>query len=74
MTSGRGVPKSARALWASSGERMSTLLDFEKPILELEGKVKELRSLADVSELDIAEEIARLAMRIVRTSRTIRKP
>ena len=26
---------------------MSTLLDFEKPILELEGKVKELRSLAD---------------------------
>ena len=40
--------------------RMSTLLDFEKPILELEGKVKELRSLADGSELDIAEEIARL--------------
>ena len=39
---------------------MSTLLDFEKPILELEGKVKELRSLADGSELDIAEEIARL--------------
>lgn len=39
---------------------MSTLLDFEKPILELEGKVKELRSLADGSELDIAEEIQRL--------------
>lgn len=39
---------------------MSTLLDFEKPILELEGKVKELRSLADGSELDINEEIQRL--------------
>jgi acetyl-CoA carboxylase carboxyl transferase subunit alpha len=39
---------------------MSTLLDFEKPILELEGKVKELRSLADGSELDITDEIARL--------------
>ena len=39
---------------------MSTLLDFEKPILELEGKVKELRSLAAGSELDIAEEVARL--------------
>ena len=39
---------------------MSTLLDFEKPILELEGKVKELRSLADGSELDIADEVARL--------------
>ncbi|MEK0083603.1 acetyl-CoA carboxylase carboxyltransferase subunit alpha [Benzoatithermus flavus] len=39
---------------------MSTLLDFEKPILELEGKVKELRSLADGSELDLNEEIAKL--------------
>lgn len=42
---------------------MSTLLDFEKPILELEGKVKELRSLAEGGELDIAEEIARLESR-----------
>ena len=39
---------------------MSTLLDFEKPILELEGKVKELRSLAAGSEIDIADEVARL--------------
>ena len=39
---------------------MSTLLDFEKPILELEGKVKELRSLAEGGELDIADEVARL--------------
>ena len=39
---------------------MSTLLDFEKPILELEGKVKELRSLAAGSEIDITEEVARL--------------
>jgi acetyl-CoA carboxylase carboxyl transferase subunit alpha len=39
---------------------MSTLLDFEKPILELEGKVKELRSLAAGSEIDISEEVARL--------------
>jgi acetyl-CoA carboxylase carboxyl transferase subunit alpha len=39
---------------------MSSLLDFEKPIAELEGKVKELRHLADGSDLDLAEEIARL--------------
>ena len=39
---------------------MSTLLDFEKPIFELKGKVKELRSLAAGSELDIADEVARL--------------
>ncbi|MDX6750380.1 acetyl-CoA carboxylase carboxyltransferase subunit alpha [Geminicoccaceae bacterium 1502E] len=38
----------------------SSLLEFEKPIAELEGKVKELRHLADGSELDLAEEIVRL--------------
>jgi acetyl-CoA carboxylase carboxyl transferase subunit alpha len=36
------------------------LLDFEKPIAELEGKVKELRHLAAGGELDLAEEIDRL--------------
>ena len=41
-------------------EAMSSLLDFEKPIAELEGKVKELRHLADGSDLDLSEEIARL--------------
>ncbi|MCB1882433.1 MAG: acetyl-CoA carboxylase carboxyltransferase subunit alpha [Geminicoccaceae bacterium] len=39
---------------------MSSLLDFEKPIAELEGKVKELRHLANGSDLDLDEEIARL--------------
>ena len=42
---------------------MPTLLEFEKPIAELEGKVKELRHLADGSELDLAEEITRLETR-----------
>ena len=39
---------------------MSSLLDFEKPIAELEGKVKELRHLANGSDLDLEEEIERL--------------
>lgn len=39
---------------------MSGLLEFEKPIAELEGKVKELRHLADGSEIDLGDEIARL--------------
>ena len=43
-----------------SDHRMTTLLDFEKPILELEGKVKELRLLSDGGELDIADEVGRL--------------
>ena len=39
---------------------MSGLLEFEKPIAELEGKVKELRHLSDGSELDLGDEISRL--------------
>lgn len=39
---------------------MSGLLEFEKPIAELEGKVKELRHLADGSEIDLGDEITRL--------------
>ena len=42
---------------------MNNLLDFEKPIAELEGKVKELRHLADGSDLDLAEEITKLEAR-----------
>ncbi|HEX2528483.1 MAG TPA: acetyl-CoA carboxylase carboxyltransferase subunit alpha, partial [Geminicoccus sp.] len=43
--------------------RLSSLLDFEKPIAELEGKVKELRHLATGSDLDLQEEIAKLESR-----------
>jgi acetyl-CoA carboxylase carboxyl transferase subunit alpha len=39
------------------------LLEFEKPISELEGKVKELRHLNNGSDLDLADEIARLETR-----------
>ena len=39
------------------------MLEFEKPISELEGKVKELRHLSNGSDLDLADEIARLEAR-----------
>ena len=39
------------------------MLEFEKPISELEGKVKELRHLNNGSDLDLADEIARLESR-----------
>ncbi|MGH6945606.1 MAG: acetyl-CoA carboxylase carboxyltransferase subunit alpha, partial [Geminicoccaceae bacterium] len=39
------------------------MLDFEKPISELEGKVKELRHLSEGGELDLDDEIARLQAR-----------
>jgi acetyl-CoA carboxylase carboxyl transferase subunit alpha len=39
---------------------MDTFLDFEKPIAELEGKIKELRHLSDQDGIAIDEEVARL--------------
>ena len=39
---------------------MNPFLDFEKPIAELEGKIKELRHISDNGELNIVDEVARL--------------
>lgn len=39
---------------------MTTYLDFEKPIAELEGKIAELRHLPNSGDIDIAEEVMRL--------------
>ncbi len=48
---------------------MSTYLDFEKPIAELEGKIKELRHLSDGGEINIVDEITRLQSRVDRLLR-----
>jgi Acetyl-CoA carboxylase alpha subunit len=39
---------------------MPTFLEFEKPIAELEGKIEELRHLANADDMNIAEEVAKL--------------
>ena len=39
---------------------MRTILDFEKPIAELESKIHELRHLSSSKDVDIASEISRL--------------
>jgi acetyl-CoA carboxylase carboxyl transferase subunit alpha len=39
---------------------MPTYLEFEKPILELEGKIEELRHLSDHGDMNIADEVAKL--------------
>jgi acetyl-CoA carboxylase carboxyl transferase subunit alpha len=43
---------------------MLTPLEFEKPILELEARIADLRQLAENDGLDIAEETRRLELRI----------
>lgn len=39
---------------------MSSYLEFEKPITELEGKIKELRHTADGGDVNISDELSRL--------------
>ena len=39
---------------------MRTILDFEKPIAELESKLHELRHLSSSRDVDIVSEISRL--------------
>src|ERR1700749_2475839 len=43
---------------------MTTYLDFEKPIAELEGKISELRHLPNSGDVDIAEEVLRLQAKV----------
>ncbi|MER2520860.1 MAG: acetyl-CoA carboxylase carboxyltransferase subunit alpha [Bdellovibrionales bacterium] len=47
------------------------ILDFEKPIAELEAKIEELRHLSDGSRVNIADEISRLQDKVNRQLRSI---
>ncbi len=40
------------------------ILEFEKPIAELEGKIEELRHLGDNGDVNIAEEVGRLQAKV----------
>jgi len=48
---------------------MRHFLEFEKPIAELEGKIEELRHLATGSDLNIADEVAKLESKMDRLLR-----
>jgi acetyl-CoA carboxylase carboxyl transferase subunit alpha len=48
---------------------MRHFLDFEKPVAELEGKIEELRHLSTGSDLNIADEVARLEAKVDRQLR-----
>jgi len=42
---------------------MNSFLDFEKPLADIEGKLKELRHIADGGDVDVAAEITKLESR-----------
>ncbi len=48
---------------------MRHFLEFEKPIAELEGKIEELRHLSNGEDLNIADEVARLEVKVDRLLR-----
>ncbi|HWI27624.1 MAG TPA: acetyl-CoA carboxylase carboxyltransferase subunit alpha [Stellaceae bacterium] len=48
---------------------MRHFLDFEKPLAELEGKIEELRHLSNGSDINIADEVARLEGKVDRLLR-----
>ncbi len=51
---------------------MTTYLDFEKPIAELEGKITELRRLrSDGGSVDISDDIERLVAKSMQTLKTL---
>jgi acetyl-CoA carboxylase carboxyl transferase subunit alpha len=48
---------------------MQTFLEFEKPIAELEGKIEELRHLTDTGDINIADEVSKLQVKVDRLLR-----
>src|SRR5688572_17631332 len=50
---------------------MTTYLEFEKPVADLESKIAELRHLPNSGDVDIAEEVLRLQDKVHRQLRGI---
>jgi len=40
------------------------ILDFEKPIAEIEGKIEDLRRLTDAGDVNVADEVGRLQVKV----------
>jgi acetyl-CoA carboxylase carboxyl transferase subunit alpha len=56
---------------ASTKERKTILLDFEKPLAELEKRIEQIRELADENEVDVSGEIAKLESRAAQLRKEI---
>ena len=51
----------------------NVILEFEKPVGELEAKVKELRNLSNTNQINVDEEIAILTKKLERTKKEVYK-
>ena len=52
-------------------DRKPILLDFEKPLAELEEQIKQIRDLANETEVDVTEKIAQLEDRATQLRKEI---
>lgn len=55
----------------SKTERRTFLLDFEKPLSELESRINQIRELAEENNVDVSEQIAQLEARAVQLRQEI---
>jgi acetyl-CoA carboxylase carboxyl transferase subunit alpha len=55
----------------SKTERRTFLLDFEKPLCELEARIEQIRELAEENNVDVSEQIAQLESRAVQLRKEI---
>ena len=56
---------------APSSNRRPILLDFEKPLAELEARIEQIRTLAEENEVDVSEQIRQLEARAVQLRQEI---
>ncbi|MGA1282469.1 MAG: acetyl-CoA carboxylase carboxyl transferase subunit alpha, partial [Prochlorothrix sp.] len=47
----------------STAPRKPILLDFEKPLVELEAQISQIRELAEENEVDVSQQIQQLEQR-----------
>lgn len=55
----------------SNSERKPILLDFEKPLTELEARIKQIRELAEENDVDVSDQIRQLEARAVQLRQEI---
>lgn len=55
----------------SNSDRRSILLDFEKPLVELESRIAQIRELAEENDVDVSDEIRKLETRAVQLRQEI---
>jgi acetyl-CoA carboxylase carboxyl transferase subunit alpha len=47
----------------SNSDRRPILLDFEKPLVELEARITQIRELAEENDVDVSDQIYKLELR-----------